>query len=620
MAIYSFNMSNVSRATGASSCATLAYIAGIEVKDERTGKKYKYGHIDRIVATKTFLPECAAEKYTDPVVLINEIESVEKSGKARTAKKIIVALPRELSENERMLVLDDFVRDNITEENYGCVVAIHDDSEHKNPHAHILIPNRAFDENGNFEKVKRKMGYALDENGERIPIIDPKTGEQKVGQRNRKQWQRIAIISNPLDRKEVLEGFRRGWEVSCNKWLDEIHKIDHRSYKTQKIAKEATIHEGYAARKIEKFGGVSEKCEKNRIIIRERERFAESEMEILELKKQIFILEEEHRKTEKQKLQEEEEAARKAAEEKRKAAEAEARRIAEQAAEAERRRQAEARRIAKQAREEAEAEAEQRRRVEARAAQATEKPQEIAEKPIAEEKKQNTEVAAKLLDSETKMANGIVGCVRRYGKLPWNMPTWPRTPQKEHQKGVFSGFNQINLSIMAMEKGYTDNRWITRDFIETSGGYILRAEKAKRVFGNDGKIYGVYNVKQVGMLPMPEPEPETPKKTLNIDIKPENDGIRGEIVADIIKALLKQSFDMPEQPSRLDPERAAGYLNAHPEEIAVICDEAEQRRQKVIEQMEQKQEQRPEQVKEPERKEPEITKIQKKEKNWGFER
>ena len=335
MAIYSFNISNVSRATGASSCATLAYIAGIEVKDERTGKKYKYGHIDRIVATKTYLPEAANEKYNSPVVLMNEIETVEKNENARTAKKIIVALPRELSENERMEVLDDFVRDNITDKNYGCIVAVHDDPEHKNPHAHILIPNRRFDKNGEFEAIKRKMEYALDDKGERIPVIDPTTGKQKLGTRNRKQWKRISATSNPLDKKEVLEGFRRGWELSCNKFLDEIHKIDHRSYKARNIAGVATVHEGYAAKKIEKRGGVSEKCEKNRAIMRERRQLWDEYREIQNLKKQLSILEEEHRKTTEEKAKQE--AAQKAAEAAKKAEEA--RRI-----EAERRRADDARR------------------------------------------------------------------------------------------------------------------------------------------------------------------------------------------------------------------------------------------------------------------------------------
>jgi len=36
--------------------------------------------------------------------------------------------------------------------------------------------------------VKSKKVFGLDENGERIPVIDKKTGQQKVDRRNRKQW------------------------------------------------------------------------------------------------------------------------------------------------------------------------------------------------------------------------------------------------------------------------------------------------------------------------------------------------------------------------------------------------------------------------------------------------
>ena len=47
MAIYSCNISNVSRAKGSSSCATLSYISGEKVRDERLGKTFRYGREER---------------------------------------------------------------------------------------------------------------------------------------------------------------------------------------------------------------------------------------------------------------------------------------------------------------------------------------------------------------------------------------------------------------------------------------------------------------------------------------------------------------------------------------------------------------------------------------------
>ena len=279
MAIYSFNVSNVSRSTGASTCATLAYISGEEITDERTGKTYNYSHKDRIESVSVFLPEAANVEYQDPEKLMNQIEKIEKSENARTGKKIIVALPREFDKTQRDEVLKDFIEKEITDRNFGCVVAVHNDLENHNPHAHILIPNRPF-KNGEFDTVKTKKEYVLDQNGERVPEIDPKTGKQKLGARNAKIWKRKEVLQNPLDKKETLESFRTGWEISCNKWLDEIHKIDHRSYKERGIEKEGTVHEGYAARKREKLGLISERCEVNREILRVRNEYEIIEKEI----------------------------------------------------------------------------------------------------------------------------------------------------------------------------------------------------------------------------------------------------------------------------------------------------------------------------------------------------
>ncbi len=520
----------------------------------------------------------------------NDIESEEKAGQTQ-ARGIELALPVELSEEEQKAIVQEFCDTCL--KNHAKTVAIHDSADGKNPHAHIYFSERLIDgreEPPRGKYCRQRTGYSKD---------------KKI---------------NGAERKQFLIKIRHDWENIQNEALlnaDCLEQVSCESLEVQGVVQEAQIHVGYKdTNRYRKTGEKGARLLRNEAIL---ERNKNYEIELAEAMNNVQQLKKEVER-------EREEAAQKAAEEKRRVAEAEAerqrqeeaRRIAEQAAEAARKAK-EAAEAARKAREE---EAEARRRAEARAARTAEKAHEIAEKPIAEETKQNTEVAAKWLDSSEKMANSIVKCVRHYGKLPWDMPTWPTTPQKQHQKGVFDGFNQLNLSMMAMEKGYTENRWVTRDFIEKNGGYILRGEKAKRVFADDGKIYGVYNIKQTGMLPMPAPEPETPKKPLNIDIKPESDGIRGEIVVDITKALLKQSFVMSGQPSRLDPERAAGYLNSHPDELRAICYEAAQWRERIIEQV--NRQERPEPVKEPERKEPErkpeIVKIQKKEKNRGFER
>lgn len=265
MAIYSCNISNVSRAAGSSSCATLSYIESEKVYDERLGETfYGFGRSERVEATGTLLPEGAPSRYQDPAVLFNELEMYETAANARTAKKIRVALPREFDLEKNIEVVEAYIRKNLTENRYAATYAIHNDEDNNNPHAHILVANRQINEKGEWS-IKRKMEYALDDKGERIPILNA-DGTQKVDKRNRKQWKRINVEQNPLDKKEFLQELRESWATECNKYLAPDQQIDHRSNEARGIEDEPTIHEGYVAREIEKNDGISERCQINREI------------------------------------------------------------------------------------------------------------------------------------------------------------------------------------------------------------------------------------------------------------------------------------------------------------------------------------------------------------------
>lgn len=265
MAIFHMSISNVSRAKGSSSCASLAYIAASKVYEERTHQTYSYGRKERVMKVATLLPDGAPRAYADAAQLFNAIEKHEQASNARTAKKIVVALPRELSLDESDEILTDFIRDNLCANGYCATYAIHRDKDGNNPHAHILVANRQINKKGEWSS-KRKMEYALDEKGERIPLIDKKTGKQKVDKRNRKQWKRISAEQNPLDKKQFLEQLREAWAVECNKHLSQEDRIDHRSNAARGIDDIPTIHEGYAARAMEARGDVSERMEINRQI------------------------------------------------------------------------------------------------------------------------------------------------------------------------------------------------------------------------------------------------------------------------------------------------------------------------------------------------------------------
>jgi hypothetical protein len=267
MAIYHCNVSNVSRGKGSSACATLSYITGEKIKDERLDLTFDYGRKERVLITNTITPTNAPSEYKNASVLFNAIEQHEKSANARTAKKIEVALPREFDLKKQKAVVENFINKNIASRGYACAYAIHADKDNNNPHAHILVANRQIDGKGEWSS-KRKMMYALDEQGQRIPQIDKKTGLQKTDKNGRKQWKRVNAEVNPLDQKETLRELRECWAVECNKHLAEHQQIDHRSLAEQSKEQIATIHEGYGARALERRGGVSERCEYNREVAR----------------------------------------------------------------------------------------------------------------------------------------------------------------------------------------------------------------------------------------------------------------------------------------------------------------------------------------------------------------
>lgn len=266
MAIYSCNISNISRAKGYNACRALAYITGLNVYCERTGYTYNYGNKERVFTHKCHLPQNANSKYNDEIKLINAAENKDKAKNAKVAEKIILALPKEFKIDEHKKIVDEFC-EYFTAQGFPCVSAIHYDELGKNPHAHIIVVNRPIKKDGEFG-AKSKKEYVLDENGNRVPLIDKKTGKQKLGKRNEKIWKRVDVEINPLSSKSHFREVREHWANVCNKYLDTDHQISHKSYKEQGIGLLPTMHEGAAARAAYERGEIVEICELNNDIKR----------------------------------------------------------------------------------------------------------------------------------------------------------------------------------------------------------------------------------------------------------------------------------------------------------------------------------------------------------------
>lgn len=269
MAIYHCSIKIIGRSSGRSAVAASAYRSGTKLYDEELQKLNDYTGKKGVVYSEIMLPENAPSDFADREILWNSVHQIEKASNAQLAREVEVALPRELSREEQIRLTQEYVRENFVNRGMAADFAIHDKGD-GNPHAHIMLTTRGFKANGQWE-AKEKKDYARDENGERIPIIDPATGEQKLDSRNRKQWQRVTVQANDWNSHENAEIWRANWARACNQYLSAEKQLDHRSFARQGREEEPTIHEGYAAREIEARGEVSELCEHNRQV-RERNR------------------------------------------------------------------------------------------------------------------------------------------------------------------------------------------------------------------------------------------------------------------------------------------------------------------------------------------------------------
>lgn len=156
MAIYYFDVSNVSRSSGkksASSVAASAYQNRARYTDERTGTTYDYTKKGGLYYSGILAPENAPESLTaSPLTLWNTIEAIEKRKDARLAKDFKISLPIELTPEQNKALILDFAKQAFVSKGMIVDLAIHDiDTQ---PHSHIKTTTRELTPEGFGGKVR----------------------------------------------------------------------------------------------------------------------------------------------------------------------------------------------------------------------------------------------------------------------------------------------------------------------------------------------------------------------------------------------------------------------------------------------------------------------------------
>ncbi|MDE5441084.1 MobA/MobL family protein [Bradyrhizobium sp. CSA207] len=127
--------------------AVAAYRAGEALKDDRRGTVADYSRRRGVVHAEIVVPEGCAEWLGDRETLWNHVEAIEQRRDAQLAREINIALPHELTKEERLDLVRAFVREQFVAEGMVVDFAIHapvpeKGDDPRNFHAHVLLSMR----------------------------------------------------------------------------------------------------------------------------------------------------------------------------------------------------------------------------------------------------------------------------------------------------------------------------------------------------------------------------------------------------------------------------------------------------------------------------------------------
>lgn len=248
------SMKPVARGKGRSAVAAIAYRSAEKLTNERDGITHDFRAKQGVEHSEIVLPEGVdADWARDRSALWNAAEKAEVRKDARVAREFEIALPHELTAEQRLGAAQAFAQDLANR--YGAAVdfaihAPHGDTDIRNYHAHVMMTTRQVTPEGLGDKT-----YIEREN----------------------KW----LLSNNLPTSHMqLRDIRQSWEQMANERLAMAGldvRIDHRSHSERGLELVPTEHMGVHATQMERRGlAVSrarldaEAAQRNANLIREK--------------------------------------------------------------------------------------------------------------------------------------------------------------------------------------------------------------------------------------------------------------------------------------------------------------------------------------------------------------
>lgn len=155
MAIYHARVKTFSRAKGHSSLAAAAYRAGLLLLDEITGTRHDYRRRGGVVETHCVVPDDAPDWALTPAELWPAAERAERRKDATVAREFEVALPHELTDEQRSELAAEITRALVERYRFAAQVSIHSPDAW---HAHILATTRRVASDGFADKTRELDG------------------------------------------------------------------------------------------------------------------------------------------------------------------------------------------------------------------------------------------------------------------------------------------------------------------------------------------------------------------------------------------------------------------------------------------------------------------------------